>query len=364
MRFLLSLTTSLCLLLSGITSPLFAQPSGAMGEHFIYLIESGDTLSELSDLFTNRSMHWRQMQELNQVSDELRLPIGKSIKIPFTHIPVVATQTSVVHFKGPVWINDKAVQNDQDLKTGDVIRTGLNGFVTLELEDNSKLILPSNSQLEIKQLNAFERTRLTDAILELQEGSLESQVAPENNGVGRFEIHTPQSITGVRGTNLRVHALNDQSRTELLTGKAHFTTAQVNYQSLFQAQGANIGADGSYQILPLLPAPVTTEPIRGKQGWQTTLSPIPQADHYVVQIALEADGSSVVRRYEIDATELTVPLFPSGPGIHYAFIRAVDENGLMGIDASLSFPGQGVLVSRNGAPIVTQDGQAVLLTDY
>lgn len=363
MRLLLSLLLSFAAI-SLSSMPANAQPSGAVGENFIYLVEPGDTLSDLSELYTARSAHWRKLQGLNQVSDELQLPIAKALKIPFSMIPVVATEALITHYKGEVWVNDNAVKKDQRLKTGDVIRTGVTGFITLQLEDQSTLTLPNNSQLYIKQLNAFERSQLTDAILELQEGSVESRVAPGNTGVGRFEINTPISITGVRGTSLRVHTANEAARTELITGKAHFNTAQANYQNLLQAQGANIRADGSYAIMPLLPAPALTEPVRGNQGWQTTITPVADADHYVVQIALAADGTSLVRSTEVPADELTVALTPSGPGNHYAFIRAVDENGLMGIDASLSFPGQGVLISRDGAPILSSNGQAIHLTIY
>lgn len=366
MRFLLSFASSLCLLISSVSLPVFAQPSGAIDEHFIYLVESGDTLSDLSELFTNRSMSWRRIKELNQVPNEMQLAIGKKIKIPFSSIPVIATEASVVHFKGQVWINNENIKNHQLLKTNDVIRTGANGFATLKFEDQSTLILPNNSQLKIKKLNAFERTRLVDTILELQEGSVETQVAPNKTGVGRFEIHTPQSITGVRGTNLRVHTtLNNTSSTELLIGQAHLQTAKANYQDLLEAQGASVGADGSYTISPLLPAPMLTNPIRGKQGWQSTLTPLTQADHYIVQIALEPNGSSVVHRYKVDAQKTnTVLLKSNGPGIHYAFIRAVDKNGLMGLDARVSFPGQSLLVSSNSLPVVASDGQPILLTDY
>ena len=366
-RLLLAALSALCLfLVQGLNSrSAQAQPSGAMGDNFIYLVESGDTLSELSELYTTRSASWRELQGLNQIPNELDLPIAKALSIPFNMIPVVAAEASISHSKGEVWVNNSAAQREQRLQAGDVIRTGNNGFITLLLEDQSTISLPNNSQLYIKQLNTFERARLIDAILELQQGSVESRVAPDNTGVGRFEINTPVSVTGVRGTNLRVHTTEQMARTELITGKAHLNTStQTNYQNLLQAQGANIHADGSYAIWPLLPAPALTEPVRGKQGWQTTITPVEGATHYVVQIALAADGTALVRSDEVPAEELTVPLQPSGAGQHYAFIRAVDERGLMGIDAALSFPGQGVLISSDGAPILSSDGQAVLLTDY
>lgn len=364
MRFAFSLACSLSVLLGVVTMPALSQPSGAVGENFIYMVEPGDTLSELSDLYTTRSSQWRHLQNLNNVADPTKLPIGKQLRIPFSLIPVVAVEATLIHFKGEVWINDKAAHKNYVLQTGDVIRTGSNGFATLRLEDQSTLTLPHESTLRIKQLDAFERARLSDAIIELEQGSIESRVAPNKTGVGRFEIHTPLSITGVRGTNLRVHSTQQQTRTELLTGQAHLNTAQANYQNLTKGHGAHIRADGSQSIVPLLPAPVLTEPVRGPKGWETTLQAIPSADHYLVHIALDEMGSEVTHRYMLTANETTAYLRSSGAGQHYAFIRAVDASGLMGLDASVSFPGQQVLVSSSGDPVLSSDGQAILLTDY
>lgn len=358
------LFTVITLAISSLFATVHAEPSGAMGENFIYLVEPGDTLSDLSELYATRAAQWREIQKLNEVDNEFKLSIGKALKIPFSMIPVIATEAMITHSKGEVWVNDNLVAKAQGLKAGDTIRTGKTGFVTLQLEDQSTLTLPNNSELYIKQLNAFERTRLTDAILELQAGSIESRVAPEKTGVGRFEIHTPMSITGVRGTNLRVHAEPDSTRTELITGKAHLNTAQANYQTLQQAQGASIRLDGSYTISPLLPAPTVTEPVRGGQGWQTVISPVDQAQHYVVRIALDPKGSTLVNHFNIPTNttdSLTIALPSSGPGMHYAFIRAVDANGLMGVDTSVSFLGQSVLVSSDGSAVVSSDGQAILL---
>lgn len=367
-----SLLLPLSLMLSASFGGLIhAQPSGAVGDHFMYLVESGDTLLGLAEEYTKGSNHWTQLKDLNQVSNEYALPIGKEIKIPFDMIPVVATEAVITHSIGEVWINDNTLNKAQALKAGDTIRTGKNGFVTLQLADQSTLSLPNNSQLYIKQLNAFERTQLIDAILELKQGSVESQVVPDtsqNRGVGRFEIQTPVSITGVRGTDFRVHAHEQAARTELLSGRAHLNTAQADHETLLTAQGATVNAAGDYAILPLLPAPNLSEPIRAGSGWETTISPMENVDHYVIQIALAADGTSLVSSKEVPAPDqgepLTVSLMPSGAGDHYAFIRGVDHNGLMGMDASLSFPGQAVLISRDGSPVLSSNKQAVLLKIY
>lgn len=341
-----------------------AEPAGAIGDDFIYIVEPGDNLSKLADLYTTRSELWRQLQDLNQIDDEFGLPVGKQLKIPFSMIPVVATQAELVHTQGPVWINEQPIHNAQSLKAGDVIRTGDTGFATLRLEDQSTLSLPNNSQLAIQQLNAFERARLTDAILELQAGSVESRVAPDHSGVGRFEIHTPVSVTGVRGTDLRIHTESGTAKTELLSGKAHFNTTTQYYQSLSASHGVSIHSDGSSHVAPLLAAPALSAAEQGSQGWHTILQPVPKADHYVVQISLDPEGTQVVKRYEVPADQTTIALSSSGPGEHFAFIRAVDSTGLMGMNAQLAFPGQLTLISSDGATILSYSGVPILLTQY
>ena len=54
-------------------------------------------------------------------------------------------------------------------------------------------------------MRQFEGTGLTDSVVRVQRGSVESSVAPEGQGVGR-EIRTPVAVTGVRGTRFRVQS--------------------------------------------------------------------------------------------------------------------------------------------------------------
>lgn len=341
-----------------------AEPAGAIGNNFIYIVEPGDTLSELATRYTTRSEVWRQLQKINNVHDELALPIGKQLQVPFPLIPVVATGAELTHTQGSVWVNERPTSRAQLLKAGDSIRTGANGFATLKLEDQSTLSLPNNSQLHIRQLNAFERARLTDAILELQAGTVESRVAPEHTGVGRFEIHTPLSVTGVRGTDLRIHTAHGIAMTELLSGKAHYDTSTQQHLNLKATQGVSIQADGTSQIVPLLTAPSITAPEQGRQGWQVSLDPIVGAQYYVVQISLDPEGSQLVKHYEVPATQTFIPLLSSGAGDHYAFIRAVDKDGLMGLDATTTFPGQLTLVSSDGSSVTSGFGSPILLNTY
>lgn len=362
LQSLLPLISTIGLLFSN--PQVMAQPAGAIGNDFIYQVESGDTLINLSELYTTSPNTWRQIQTINRVEDPLLLPIGKQLHIPFELIPVDSAQAILTHIKGQVWVNDKIAKSNHKLETGDVIRTGSNGFVTLKLEDQSTISLPNNSQLRLKQLNSFKRSRINDAKIELEQGSLETRVAPTHSGVGRFEIHTPLSVTGVRGTNLRVHTSSENNQVELLTGAAHLQSTQLSYAPLQKEYGASIASDGSYQVTALLPAPQLSGVQRGKKGWETTIEPVAAAEHYLVNISLDEYGAKIVNRYLASTADLTVALRSTGPGTHYAFIRAVDTNGLMGLDSTIAFPGQATVVSSDGNPVLSSAGQAILLTEY
>ena len=365
MRFLSSLLAVSASLFSAFYfQSALAQPAGTVKEDFIYIVEPNDTLSQIADLYTTKPDLWRQIQQLNHVEDDTLLPIGKELRIPHTLIPVIATHADLVHYAGTVFINDRPTSTRAQLKTGDTIRTGKASFATLQLQDQSTLTLPPESQLHIKQLNEFERARLTDAIVELQAGSVESRVAPTNTGVGRFEISTPVSVTGVRGTDLRVHTNATQSRTELLTGKAQLDTSTTQLQPLQKEFGAAVNNNGNIVTVPLLAAPQLSTPEQGRQGWQTTLTPVPDAISYAVYISRTEDGSEPVQRYLTDKEQTVLLLRPSGAGTHYAYVRAIDENGLMGLNAYVAFPGRATLSSSNGTPILSSDGQPIFLSDY
>src|SRR3546814_3121055 len=70
----------------------------------------------------------------------------------------------------------------------------------------------------LERLRQFEGNSLTDSILRVQRGVVDSNVAPAGQGVGRFEVRTPVAVTGVRGTRFRVQAGAQGARSEVIEG--------------------------------------------------------------------------------------------------------------------------------------------------
>ena len=204
-----------------------AQPSGARGENFVYKVLAGDTLLGISQTYTRQDRNWSEIQRLNAVADPYRLPIGKELQIPFRMIPEVPAPARITHQTGQILVNGQALgAGTTHLQEGDLIRTGSNGYLTLELQDGSQLSVPAQASLSVARMRAFEGTGLTDSIIALDDGDVESRVSPEKTGVGRFEVRTPVSITGVRGTELRVRTQQGMAHSEVLEGRAELGTQQ------------------------------------------------------------------------------------------------------------------------------------------
>jgi len=337
-----------------------AQPAGAQGDDFLYRTVAGDTLLGLAGRFTAVPGNWTVLQQINGVADPLRLPIGKTMRIPFALIPVEPAPARVSHIYGQVQVNGSALSVGQTLEEGALLGTEMQGFATLGLADGSMIIVPGDSKVRVLRMRAFKGTGLIDAIVSIEEGTIESVVAPEGKGVGRFEIRTPITVTGVRGTRLRVHSRDDVSRTELLEGTAHLGTSQNHQAQLKMGEGAVTDADGKLVgVRALMGTPQLEKPERGPQGWTVSFPPVPGAAGYIVRVAQDAEGTRFYSRERFSGPPVTFQA--PGVGTYYVRVAAFDERELMGADGMQPFEGQPVLLSSDGGFVATAYGLQVQL---
>lgn len=341
---------------------LAAQPAGAKGDDFLYRVVQGDTLGELAQRYTLESANWRVLQQLNAIEDPYRLQIAKLLRIPFSMIPLRAASAQVLHAMGDVTL-DGAPPGAASVSEGQAIQTAGNGFVSLQLTDGSVVSVPPSTRLIIRRLREFVGTGLTDSIIEMESGSVETQVAPDQTGVGRFEVRTPVSVTGVRGTRMRVHATADGARSEVVSGMAGVDGTAASELVLRERQGVAIDPAGrSRGVRSLLPAPELSMPTRGSGGWSVAFEPIAGAVAYVVSVARDPNGRHLVSQKTIDSPPALFAA--SGAGTHYVFVRGVDEVGIGGVDASADFEGAYVLMDGSGNAISALAGGLVFVADY
>ncbi|MDM9561931.1 FecR family protein [Bordetella petrii] len=346
-----------------------AQPAGALGDDFIYRVRQGDTLIGLATLYTRNEANWARLQTLNQVEDPYRLMIGRELRIPFSMIPEVPAQTVIVHVSGSAQVDGAPVRVAMPVAEGSTITTAPDGFVTLQLADGTKITLPEAGTTHLERLRQFEGSALTDSILRVQQGMVDSHVAPDGQGVGRFEVRTPVAVTGVRGTRFRVQAGQQGARSEVLEGsvrlQAHARDAAPGRAvAVSTGYGAAIGADGVlHSVRPLLPAPELGPPQRAGSGqWTAAVSPVPDAVAYQVVVSRDADGLEVTSSDRFDNPDIRFSA--PGAGTYYVAVRAVDAAGLEGRDARLTFEGANALMTHSGLPVTLTDGGVVTLSDY
>jgi|GEM_PF-382653 len=339
----------------------FAQPMGADGDMFTYRVQANDTLIKLAEQYTLDGNNWTILQEINHVEDPYRLPIGKVIKIPFSLIPVQPSTAHLVHLHGQVRLNDAPAALNATIQAGDTLSTAQNSFATLELQDGSSLSLPAETQLYFQQINQFVGVPLSDVIFVLEKGHIETNADPSGQGVGRYEIHTPVSVTGVRGTKMRVSSATDHSRTELLQGVAHIQGANLAPHLLQPQQGAALDSQGNLQLAHLLDAPELLHQQPGQGGVQLSFAPVPKAKYYLAVITADEAGHHIIGHQQSETPDFVLRPLQAGP--HYAFIRAVDANDFMGLDTVIEYPGRRVLLDRSGQPVRTAFGLVVFLDD-
>ena len=361
---------SLLALFSCLTlgAPAHSQPAGALGDDFIHRVRQGETLIELATQYTRNQTNWNRLQTLNKVVTPELLPIGLELHIPLAMIPVRDAQAQVVHVSGQASLNGKSVQPGTPVPEGSTLETAPNGFITLQLADGSRLTLPSNGAVDLTRLRQFEGTALTDSVINVRRGSLESSVAPSGQGVGRFEIRTPVAVTGVRGTRFRVQSGAQGVHSEVLQGSVRLQAhapgeSPAKPVAVAQGYGAAVGADGTVSaVRPLLAAPQLGEPVRAGGTWSISFAPVEGAQSYLVRVSRDAEGILPVSSTSFPTND--VRFSAPGPGTFYVSVRAVDGLGLHGADSVQSFEGANMLMTSYGLGVASGSGGLVTLTAY
>lgn len=345
------------------------QPAGALGEDFIFRVRSGDTLINLANTYTRKASNWIALQTLNKIETPEQLPIGLNLRIPLAMIPEQAAAARVVHVSGQAQLDGQALKPGTSVSEGSTIATSANGFVTVELADGSKLTLPAGGSVQMTRLRQFEGTALTDSIIHVDQGSVESSVAPKGEGVGRFEVRTPVAVTGVRGTKFRVQSGAKGAYSEVLEGSVRLQTHAPGVKPngpvpVAKGYGAAIAADGSVSgVKMLLPAPELGEPTRvSGSTWTSAFTAVPQAHSYLVRVSRDEEGANLVSSAKFDTT--AIRFSAPGPGTFYVRVRSIDDLGLSGDDAMQVFTGANQLMTSFGLGVSSGTDGIISLTDY
>jgi hypothetical protein len=311
-----------------------------------YFAQQGDTLSSIAKKFTDKTPNWKILSKRNHIEDDRAIPVGTPICIPLELLPEEQSEARIIALAGTPGLitsngNEQLLAIGMILKEGAQIRTGKNGFLTLALPDESRISIPSNSQLTLSKLRKTKFTSSPRTQLSLSEGKVESRVSSLASNKGRFEVSSPLAIAGVRGTHFRVGVSENATANEVLEGGVavgmESTAKQAKDLVLPAGKGNIISASGVGQPVDLLPPPVldSANVVQTRPTLQFSAQASANAAAYRVQIARDAQAIDILmenqfkdNRFKFDGLD---------DGNYYLRATAIDKAGLEGLPAIQAF---------------------------
>lgn len=310
----------------------------------IYTTRAGDTLSGIAQRLTTKRENWVLLSKLNNIGSDFNIPVGTPITIPADILLDEPSEAKVVALTGNITAmapegKPVLLALGAKITEGMQIDTGNNSFLTMALPDQSRISLPSNSRIKIAKLRSTRYTNSPRTEIMLLRGRVESRVTPLEQSKGKFEIHTPHAVAGVRGTHFRVGVNeNGTTGTEVLSGRVAVTKpGRAAAQTLHAGEGNVTDAQTVGRAVNLLPTPQLAEtPARqGPAAAQFVLTPVAGATAYHVQIATDQEAQNILMENRSSATRMKLDGLPSGD--YFARVSAIDRLGLEGPASTHAF---------------------------
>lgn len=313
-----------------------------------YIARAGDTLISIARQYTERGSNWIALGKLNRIDKDSSIPIGTAILIPAELLGDTPSKATVVAMTGTI---DAITADGTSTKLslgatvleGTQLETGGNSFLTLALPDHSRISLPSNTRVRFAKLRTARYLNSARTEVLLLRGQVESRVAPLEATRGRYEVRTPLSVAGVRGTHFRVGFVEASSptriATETLEGKvavAHSIGPSGPDGLVLSAAKGNITDSRTVgPAVDLLPAP-HLNPSPGSTGAEfpaarIAVQAVTGARAYHLQIAADAQAMQLLAESRSNSPTLAIANLPDGN--YYARLSAIDGLGLEGLPA-------------------------------
>lgn len=318
--------------------------SGGIAIHasgITYYAQSGDTLISIAQRLTTRSGNWITLGKINNINKDSNIPIGTAILIPAELLPDEPSIAIVIARNGAVTATSAdgsitAIDIGSKISEGTQINTGANSFLTMSLNDESRISLPSNSSVLLTRLRKSLYTSSPRTEVKLLRGRVVSRVSPLDVNKGRFEVHTPLSVAGVRGTHFRVKLGAQNVTTEVLEGQVAVGSPQApDKRMLLGAKGNIITRDAIGLPVALLPAPqLSSAPYRQNGAAKFTITPVAGAQAYHVQVAQDGELLHLLAEASSKDSEVVINNLPEGN--YFIRIAALDSSGLEGMPNTLA----------------------------
>lgn len=333
-----------CLL--GLMFPALAMAQEAE-DNLLYKLQPRDTLLSLVAQYMQGPDALMQIVKLNKISNPNMVPVGYQLRIPrhlIKYNPSSATVTrlncrTITRMEGDSVV---PVQAGDILAEGAVVRIPAGCQLAVTLEDASVLRMMSGAVIKLKTLRRNMLEASPEVRVELLDGRLEVDVPRKRaGGDAPFEVRTPTSVAGVRGTEFRVgfDARKRNSQVEVLTGVvAAQGSADKVGQKANGGQGVAIEANGkALPVENLLMAPrfMQGTAVADSNNWQLIFQTPAEASQAMVRHSEDASFSFIHSEQVLDRPQLAVPDF--GARAIFQQWTSVSVSGIAGYSANYGF---------------------------
>jgi hypothetical protein len=225
-----------------------------------YTVKRGDTLIGLSNRYLIRETDYRRVQQLNRVTNPNALPVGMTLRIDRSLLKFQPATARIASARGNVTVSQNGRTfvgaNGIELGEGATLRTAGASFVSLQLDDGSRISLPSNSNVRIARLRRYLLGASIDYDFDVVSGGIRSQVSPKS-GQDRYQVRTPKAVSAVRGTEFqsRIDDGNGADFAEVIEGGLAVGVADGTDQPIAAGTGLAVSKTGDVITETLLPAP-------------------------------------------------------------------------------------------------------------
>lgn len=330
------------------------RPQASGADVLVYEAREGDTLIGLGERMLAHPQDWRRVAELNRIVAPRRIPVGTRLRIPVSllkHVPRDGTVLAAVgdaSLQSPDGVR-RPLRAGDPVAPGSLVRTAVNGYVTVRLADGSVLRIQADTEARLDASRQYEQAGFFSSVWEVLKGRVEALVTHMTGGEPRFQVKTPQAVLGVRGTEFRVDAdaARSQTRGETLTGAV--AVQGSGRETLMPAGFGTVtrtdGAPGKPSPLPAAPDLSTLPTLQERILVRFQLPPVRHAVAYRGQVA-EDEQFQIVRE-EVTSPTAQLRFANLLDGDYVLRARAIDEQGLESADAIHRFR----LKARPEAPI-------------
>lgn len=343
MTLRLSLAFLLLIAPSVSITPLSAQELSRDKDEIIYTIRDGDTLIGLGQKYFVSPTAYQQVERANGLTNANRLRVGSKIRIPTNLLKFSRLSATVISVRGAASVIRAGRSIPLELRgkvaEGDIVETGVDGYLTLQLEGGSRMALPSNARVRVVRLRTYLLTRGTDTDFAIERGRTETTVVPLRDNRSRFRMRTPVAISAVRGTVFRIgYDGPDASLTEVVEGNVVVNLdGRTATTALPGGFGAAASSSGRVNKEELLPPPTFARPgeVQSQNSVGFEMIPSEGAVGYHVEVAKDAAFVEIVNGARSSTPLVDLGALPDGT--YWVRAMAIAPSGLEGLPQKQQF---------------------------